>query len=152
MSKAYQFSQDPNRPNPFADTNAPAPAPGDNPYATAAGAPAAAVVNAGHFQALPHRGTQLLLFGIFGLLIAMVSVPFIYFCTPTGALLATLNFGLTIPAWLMGRSDLKAMNVGAIDASGRSATFAGWLLGLIGTIANFGTIALTIAYLLYYSP
>lgn len=61
----------------------------------------------------PHRGTLILVFGILSLII----------CPPVG-----------IAAWLMGSGDLKEMDAGAMDPSGRGTTQAGKICGIIGTI------------------
>ena len=61
----------------------------------------------------PHHGTLILVFGILGLVI----------CAPLG-----------IAAWVMGSGDLKQMDSGAMDPSGRSMTNAGRILGMIATI------------------
>ncbi len=61
----------------------------------------------------PHRGTLILVFGILGLVV----------CAPFG-----------IAAWIMGNGDLKQIDAGAMDPSGRSLTNAGRICGMIATI------------------
>ena len=61
----------------------------------------------------PHRGTLILVFGILSLVI----------CAPLG-----------IVAWVMGNGDLKQIDAGAMDPSGRSVTNAGRICGMIATI------------------
>lgn len=61
----------------------------------------------------PHRGTLILVLGILGLVI----------CGPLG-----------IAAWVMGSNDLKQIDAGAMDPSGRSVTNAGRICGMIATI------------------
>lgn len=61
----------------------------------------------------PHRGTLVLVLGILGLVIC--------------------GF-LGIPAWIMGKNDLAAMDAGQMDPSGRSLTNAGRICGIIATI------------------
>ena len=61
----------------------------------------------------PHRGTLILVLGILGLVV----------CAP-----------LAIAAWVMGSGDLKQMDPGAMDPSGRGNTQAGKICGIIGTI------------------
>ena len=41
---------------------------------------------------------------------------------------------LGVAAWVMGNADLKAMDSGTMDGSGRSITNAGRVLGIIGTL------------------
>ena len=57
---------------------------------------------------------MILIFGILGL---------VGICWPLG-----------IIAWVMGNGDLKEMDAGAMDPSGRSMTNAGRICGMIGTI------------------
>lgn len=43
--------------------------------------------------------------------------------------------GITCPfAWWMGRADLKKMDAGTMEPSGRSMTQAGHIVGIIGTV------------------
>ena len=58
----------------------------------------------------PHRGTLVL--GILGLV-----------CCPFGPV-----------AWIMANGDLKQMDAGTMDASGRSMTNGGKICGIIGTV------------------
>jgi len=62
----------------------------------------------------PHRGVLVLVLGILGLV-------------GCGILTA-------IPAWVIGSGDLKAMDAGTMDPSGRSLTNAGKICGMIATI------------------
>jgi len=61
----------------------------------------------------PHRATTVLVLGILGLVI----------CAPLG-----------IAAWIMGNTDLKEMDAGQMDPSGRSTTNAGRICGMIATV------------------
>ncbi len=61
----------------------------------------------------PHRGTLILVLGILGLVV----------CGPCG-----------IAAWIMGSGDLKEMDAGTMDPSGRSNTNVGKICGMIATI------------------
>ena len=61
----------------------------------------------------PHRGTLVLVLGILSLVV----------CSPLG-----------IPAWIMGSNDLKEMDAGLMDPSGRDTTKAGRICGIIGTV------------------
>ena len=51
-----------------------------------------------------------------------------------------------IPAWIMGSNDLKEMDAGMMDPSGRSLTNAGRILGMISTILNI--LAVLLVFLL----
>jgi hypothetical protein len=75
----------------------------------------------------PHRATLILVFGILGL----VS------CFPLG-----------IAAWIMGNKDLKEMDAGTMDASGRSNTNAGRICGMIATILAGIILVLTVLWFL----
>jgi hypothetical protein len=69
----------------------------------------------------PHRATLILVFGILGIVL----------CGPLG-----------VVAWVMGNGDLKSMDAGTMDPSGRSTTNAGKICGIIGTILwGLGTLA-----------
>ena len=61
----------------------------------------------------PHRATTILVLGILGLVI----------CVPLG-----------IAAWIMGNGDLRQMDAGQMDSTGRSMTNAGRIVGMIATI------------------
>jgi len=61
----------------------------------------------------PHRGTLILVLGILGLVV----------CGPVG-----------IAAWVMGANDLKEMEAGTMDPSGRGTTQAGKICGMIACI------------------
>jgi hypothetical protein len=70
----------------------------------------------GHSQPIilkPHRAGTILTLGIIGLII----------CGP-----------LCIAAWLMGDSDIREMDAGIMDKSGRSTTSTGRALGVLGSI------------------
>jgi hypothetical protein len=60
----------------------------------------------------PHRGAVILVFGILGLVVCQL-------------------FG--IAAWVMGNNDLREMNRGFMDPSGRELTSAGRILGMVAT-------------------
>ena len=130
MSKAYQFPHDSREPNPFADQAAGPPTPiSDNLYAAPASSTSPPAVQTGAFeQTAPHRGGFVLLLGLLGFSTALLALPFAYFLLPLGL----FTLALSIPAWIMGRNDLAAMHSGAMEPSGRGATRAGWLLGLLG--------------------
>ena len=72
----------------------------------------------------PQRGTLILVLGILGLVI----------CGPCG-----------IAAWIMGNADLKEMDSGVMDPSGRSTTNAGKICGMIATILMILSVLAMIA-------
>ncbi len=59
-----------------------------------------------------HRGVLILILGILGLVMCGIFTA--------------------IPAWIMGSGDLKQMDAGAMDPTGRGMTSAGKILGIIG--------------------
>jgi hypothetical protein len=61
----------------------------------------------------PHRGTMILVLGILSLLVCGLLGPV---------------------AWAMGSTDLKKMQAGQMDASGRGETQAGYICGIVATI------------------
>lgn len=61
----------------------------------------------------PHRGGLILAFGVLGWV---------------------LCFPLAIAAWVMGSSDLKAMDAGRMDPAGRGLTQAGKILGIVWVV------------------
>lgn len=99
--------------NPFAD---PSPAPSQNPYASPQ-TPGPAVRTGsgliGGVYVQPHRGGVILTLGILGLC----------FCQFLG-----------IAAVVMASQDLKLMNEGRMDASGKGLTTAGMVLGVISIV------------------
>jgi len=72
----------------------------------------------------PHRGVLILVFGILGLVCCMI-------------------FGIV--AWVMGSSDLREMDAGRMDPSGRGLTQAGKICGIISVaLAIVGAIIWTL--------
>lgn len=61
----------------------------------------------------PHRGTLVLVFGILGLVVCII-------------------FGIL--AWVWGNADLKEMDAGTMDPSGRGTTQAGKIIGMVACI------------------
>lgn len=76
----------------------------------------------------PHRGVLVLVLGILGLVL----------CFPCG-----------IAAWILGSGDLRQIDAGTMDPTGRGLTHAGKVLGIISTLLTilgiliwFGLLAL----------
>lgn len=57
-----------------------------------------------------------------------------------------VGLGLGIPALLMGKRDLKLMDEGRMDPSGRGMTNGGMICGIIGTILGGLTLLVAIAF------
>jgi hypothetical protein len=64
----------------------------------------------------PHRGVLILILGILSFVLC--------------------GLFTAIPAWIMGSGDLKAMDAGQMDPSGRGLTQAGKICGIIATILS----------------
>lgn len=62
----------------------------------------------------PHRGVLVLVLGILSMF--------------------TCSILTGIPAWILGRSDLAAMDAGEMDPSGRSITQVGMVLGIVSVV------------------
>ena len=74
----------------------------------------------------PHRGSMILVFGVLGLVL----------CMPLG-----------IVAWVMGNGDLRQMDAGTMDDSGRGMTQAGKILGIISVVLN---VIAVVIWLLFF--
>ena len=92
-----------------------------NPYA------ASSVSAMGEYNQ-PHRGGMVLTLGILALVCNFLFVP-------------------GIMAWILGRSDIKAMDAGRMDPEGRGMTTAGMVLGIIGTVLPLIFIALYFVFI-----
>lgn len=77
-------------------------------------------------QFAPHRGTMILVFGILGL----AGLPLGMGCCIIFAVFSAFS----VAAWVMGQKDLKKIDAGYMDPSGRQSTNAGRICGIIGTI------------------
>lgn len=76
----------------------------------------------------PHRGAMILVLGILGLIICFI---------------------LGIIAWVMATGDLRQMDAGQMDPSGRGLTQAGKILGIVATIINLiGFVFITVPMML----
>ncbi len=69
----------------------------------------------------PHRGGVVLALGILGLVVCFIC---------------------GIIAWIMGKNDLREMDSGRMDPSGRGLTQAGRICGMVGVIIPIAVICL----------
>jgi hypothetical protein len=69
----------------------------------------------------PHRGGVVLALGILGLVVCFIC---------------------GIIAWIMGKNDLREMDSGRMDPSGRGLTQAGRICGMVGVILPIAVICL----------
>jgi hypothetical protein len=146
MSKAYQFPEDPQQPNPFADPAAAPREASDNPYAASAVPAGNAAPVVGDYQAtLAHRGGVLLGLSLVAVIATLACLPFSYFCLPIGVLL----LALCLPVWGMAHGDLRAMQAGAMDPSGKSSTRIAWWLSLVATLLALLSGAISLFWMLW---
>ena len=75
----------------------------------------------------PHRGAVILAFGILGLVVSQL-------------------FG--VAAWVMADNDLKEMNRGYMDPTGRDLTNVGRILGIVATALMAIPLLILILFLL----
>ena len=75
----------------------------------------------------PHRGETILVLGIFSLLVG------VFGCGCCG-LVVPFGLGLGIPAVIMGRADLKAMDENRMNPAGRGSTKGGMICGALGIV------------------
>ena len=157
---SYQVPNHPGqpRPNPFAGAD------GTNPFADSASSPASAAesADANPYAAsgssvesvaqpqafetiLSHRGGTVFWLGLIGLLGATVG----WLCLLVWMPVPLFALCLSIPAWLMGRNDLRAMKAGAMDNSGWRQTRAGYVMGMIGSLIAGVVSALLIGFVIY---
>jgi hypothetical protein len=78
----------------------------------------------------PHRGTVVLVLGILGVVWPLC-----------GSILGII-------AWVMGNHDLRDMNAGRMDPSGRSITDAGRMLGIVSVCMIIALVFLFIVFVL----
>ncbi|HNZ45327.1 MAG TPA: hypothetical protein P5542_04990 [Candidatus Syntrophosphaera sp.] len=76
----------------------------------------------------PHRGVLILIFGLLGLFTCAI-------------------FGLL--AWIFGNEDLKKMDLGIMDPSGRDLTNAGRILGIISVSLTVLGLVMILAYMFF---
>ena len=142
--------------NPFAEQSPPVSASGDV-FATP--------VEAGrqsyrpqYERTLPARGTLVFVVGVLGCCIVLVGT-LLFLAQVLGQL--AFGFGLSIPfyllgvvpslaAWIMGRHDLQAMRVGAMNVDDKSFTVWGDRCGIVGTVATAGAVLYLVGTLVWY--
>ena len=78
-----------------------------------------------------HRGGLVLGLGIGGLVLSI-----------TCCLTLPIGIFIALPAWVMGSKDMKKINAGKMDPTGRSLTQGGLICGIIGTILSLITLLL----------
>ncbi len=145
--------------NPFADDVQSPISPSDNPLSPPASDEVQPFKATDYEQTQTDRSLRVLLFGVSGaafigasLLIAIVVVAStsvwgaeLVFCFPANL----LGLSLCIPAWVMAKADLRAMEAGVMDNSGGRRTRIGYWCGSIGTFCGvFPFLGVIIAIIL----
>jgi hypothetical protein len=106
---------------------------------------------------LPHRGGLLLTLGIISLVTGILAVPVEFglglctlccvlgvFAMAAAGIVVLVGLGCGIPAIFLAQSDLRMMDEGTRDPSGRGTTRAGWICALIGVILNVLSILISL--------
>jgi len=130
--------------NPFADEG-PDEASSDNPYAASSQASGVSYRPRDYETTLTSRGRLVLWLGAIGLFNSVLGATgvlllllaastiggnWIYLC----AGMLPLGLALSFSAWLFGRRDLRAIEAGAMESSGRGKTRWGKRMGAAGTL------------------
>ena len=75
----------------------------------------------------PHRGVLILVLGILGIVCCFIC---------------------GIIAWVMGNNDMRQMDAGRMDQTGRGITQAGKICGIVGIILNIIVIVMQVLFML----
>jgi hypothetical protein len=92
-------------------------------------------------DSVPHRSHLVQTFGTVGLVSGFLALPGCVCSCLLPFSLTALGFGTT--AWVMGRSDLRSMDAGVMDPSGRSATRLGKNFGMAGVFLGITDLLAT---------
>ena len=149
--------QDEQGDNAFAD-DGPEAEVSDNPYGVSS-SPTGRTFRPDQFETtLPHRGGRVFALGNIGLVLSVLGAVGVTTCVTfpeTSGMWLTffasaLLFGLpcAFAAWIMGRSDLRAIRSGAMDDAGLVRTRRGHLFGVIGTLVAVAPVVIAIAMLI----
>lgn len=102
-----------------------------------------------HWGPMPHRGSTILALGIMGVITNLGGLLLCCCCPLLNVFVSVAGLGLGIPAWVMGQKDLRAMNEGRMDPSGRGATQTGMIMGIVCVVLTALSILLTILHLVF---
>ena len=91
----------------------------------------------------PHRGPLILVLSIVSLFVMFIG------CSMCGPL-CFLSLGLSIPAIVMGRNDIAAIDSGTMDPMGRDVTNAGMIMGIVSTALSALVGVLMLVLLVLY--
>lgn len=137
--------------NPFAEDGEELPEPADDgPYAASAEGPY--TYKRGDFETvLTNRGRLILGLGIVGTIVSLFGPVTWYLWTASAGLkpwhFGTLSAGVlglsfAVPAFVFAMKDLRAMDLGAMESSGRRRTIVGAIFGLFGSVVAAVSIGL----------
>ena len=110
---------------------APEPAPSPSPFASGQSS-----IHTEQYYEEAHRGGLVLGLGIGGLVLSIACCPL-----PIGIFIA-------LPAWVMGSKDMKKINAGKMNPTGRGLTKGGLICGIIGTILSLIELLLIVVALI----
>lgn len=102
----------------------------------------------GYVDVLAPRSGLVLGLGLVGLLISFVCLAAFHYLP----IVALANLGLTLPAWLKGVSELRAIAAGAVRNSSSRRARAGMIMGVIGTGLSLLAAGSGIYYRLFVQP
>lgn len=130
-----------------------------NPYASAE-SNAVQPYQPGDYETfLPNRGTLVCTLGIVGFLIQLIAIAVaVIAVVAVGDSLEGIAYGLPgqliglavcIPGWIMGHSDVRAIDAGAMEEGGLRATRWGLRLGVVGTLLGAGQLFLYFGLLFF---
>jgi hypothetical protein len=150
--------------NPFVDDAAPANSPASqsaadqNPYAVAEPSAVQPYQPGDYETFLPDRSGMVWWLGLIGCCIELLAmVVAIVAILSLGEFLQGMAYGLpgqliglavSVPAWIMGQSDARAIAAGAMEARGRRATQWGLWLGIFGTLLAVSQLFLFFGFVL----
>lgn len=155
MSDPIQFPGSPRRPEAFLDQQGKNPFAGDGTRSAArttdnifASPAAGGPTSAPEFErTLPHRASLVLRLATLSI-VGIVTIVVTSRLESIVSVLAPLVLAISVPAWMMGAADLRAMRGGAMDADGRPRTRLAVVMAMLATISAVVLIAVSLARLL----
>jgi hypothetical protein len=143
---------------PVSDVESPSSAE-QNPYAAAESKGVQPYLPDDYETFLPNRGALVWWLGVVGCCIQLLAnVVAVLAIFAVDDFLEGMTYGLpgqliglavSVPAWIMGQTDMKAIAAGAMEEGGRRATRWGLRLGIMGTMLGASQLFLYFGLLLY---
>lgn len=137
--------EDPNGPNPFADEPGKAIPYPDSVFASSAAGEIQPYRPGDFVPALPNRSARVLGLGMVAMFFSATSLLILLLALSSGGLSSLLvyswptgllAFSFSIPAWIMGGADLRAIRAGAMAPEGFRRTRIGYWCGCIATLTG----------------